>query len=58
VRFSASDSRCFLFSIAGANIAEKQFFALVGFCVGGSAGYWNSGKAMDSVAGKLPKDEQ
>lgn len=28
------------------------------FCVGGFAGYWFSGKAMDSVAGKLPPDEQ
>ena len=28
------------------------------FAVGGFAGFWFSGKAMDSVAGKLPPDEQ
>ena len=28
------------------------------FSVGGFVGFWFSGKAMDSVAGKLPPDEQ
>lgn len=28
------------------------------FCVGAFVGFMFSGRAMDSVAGKLPKDEQ
>ena len=38
--------------------ANTEDFAAAAFCVGAFVGFMFSGRAMDAVAGKLPKDEQ
>ncbi len=38
--------------------ANTEKFAAFAFCVGAFVGFMFSGRAMDAVAGKLPKDEQ
>ena len=50
----------YVFAIAAASMSDDGSLIRVPLwgCVGGFVGYWNSGWAMDAVAGKLPKDEQ
>ena len=50
----------YVFAIAAASMSDDGSLIRVPLwgCVGCFVGYWNSGWAMDAVAGKLPKDEQ
>ena len=48
----------FAVSAGFCTLPGKEVFIPVWFCIGGFVGFMFSGRAMDSVAGKLPKDEQ
>ena len=49
----------FAFVSAGfCTLPGKEVFIPVWFCIGGFVGFMFSGRAMDSVAGKLLPDEQ